>query len=119
VPADFVAAAESLSPVGAHHDKLLANFFAQTEALAFGKTAAEARVELEQEGLSGPALEALLPHKVFEGNRPTRSCFAGWILPRWASSSRSMNTKFSLRVCSGTSTLSISGESNLASSLLK
>jgi glucose-6-phosphate isomerase len=73
VPADFLAAAESLTPLGDHHDKLLANFFAQTEALAFGKTADEARVELEREGLSGVALEALLPHKVFEGNRPTNS----------------------------------------------
>ena len=73
IPADFLAAALSQTPLGDHHDKLLANFFAQTEALAFGKTADEARAELEAEGLSGPALEALLPHKVFEGNRPTTS----------------------------------------------
>jgi glucose-6-phosphate isomerase len=73
VPADFLAAAESLTPLGDHHDKLLANFFAQTEALAFGKTADEARAELEREGLSGAELEALLPHKTFEGNRPTSS----------------------------------------------
>jgi glucose-6-phosphate isomerase len=73
VPADFLAAAESLTPLGDHHDKLLANFLAQTEALAFGKTAEAARTELEREGLSGAALEALLPHKVFEGNRPTNS----------------------------------------------
>ena len=73
IPADFLAAAESLTPLGDHHDKLLANFFAQTEALAFGKTAEEARAELEAEGLAGAALEALLPHKVFEGNRPTSS----------------------------------------------
>ena len=73
VPADFLAAAESLTPLGDHHDKLLANCFAQTEALAFGRTADEARAELEQEGLSGAALEALVPHKVFEGNRPTNS----------------------------------------------
>ena len=73
VPADFLAAAESLTPLGDHHDKLLANFFAQTEALAFGKTADQVRAELESEGLSGAALEALVPHKVFEGNRPTNS----------------------------------------------
>src|SRR5690606_2899667 len=73
IPADFLAAALSQTPLGDHHDKLLANFFAQTEALAFGKTADEARAELEAEGVSGPALEALLPHKVFEGNRPTTS----------------------------------------------
>ena len=73
IPADFMAAAESLTPLGDHHDKLLANFFAQTEALAFGKTAEEVRAELEADGLAGAALEALLPHKVFEGNRPTSS----------------------------------------------
>jgi glucose-6-phosphate isomerase len=73
IPADFLAAAESLTPLGDHHDKLLANFFAQTEALAFGKTAEEVRAELEADGLAGAALEALLPHKVFEGNRPTSS----------------------------------------------
>jgi glucose-6-phosphate isomerase len=73
VPADFLAAAESLTPLGDHQDKLLANFFAQTEALAFGKTVDEARVELERERLSGAAPEELLPHKVFEGNRPTNS----------------------------------------------
>jgi glucose-6-phosphate isomerase len=73
IPADFLAAAESLTPLGDHHDKLLANFFAQTEALAFGRTADEARAELAAAGLSGAALEALLPHKVFEGNRPSTS----------------------------------------------
>jgi glucose-6-phosphate isomerase len=73
IPADFIAAAESQTTLGDHHEKLLANFFAQTEALMRGKTADEARAELKGEGLSGPALEALLPHKVFEGNRPTNS----------------------------------------------
>ena len=73
VPADFLAAAQSQTPLGDHQDKLLANYFAQTEALAFGKTQAEARAELEQQGLEGAALETLLPHKVFEGNRPTTS----------------------------------------------
>jgi glucose-6-phosphate isomerase len=73
VPADFIAAAEAQTPLGDHQAKLLANFLAQTEALAFGKTEAEARAELEEQGLSGEALEALLPHKVFQGNRPTNS----------------------------------------------
>jgi glucose-6-phosphate isomerase len=73
VPCDFLAAAESQTPMGDHHEKLLANFFAQTEALAFGKSAAEARAELEGQGLAGEALEALLPHKVFPGNRPSTS----------------------------------------------
>lgn len=73
IPADFLAAAQSQTDVGDHHDKLIANFLAQTEALAFGKTESEVRAELERRGLSGEALEALLPHKVFEGNRPTTS----------------------------------------------
>jgi glucose-6-phosphate isomerase len=73
IPADFLAAAHSLTPLGDHHDKLLANFFAQPEALAFGKTSERARVELERAGLAGQALEALLPHKVFPGNRPTNA----------------------------------------------
>jgi glucose-6-phosphate isomerase len=73
IPCDFLAAAESQTPMGDHHEKLLANFFAQTEALAFGKSAAEARAELEGQGLAGEALEALLPHKVFPGNRPSTS----------------------------------------------
>ena len=73
IPCDFLAAAVSLTPLGDHHPKLLANFLAQPEALAFGKTADEARAELEAQGLRGEALEALLPHKVFPGNRPTTS----------------------------------------------
>jgi glucose-6-phosphate isomerase len=73
IPADFLAAANSQTPLGDHQEKLLANFLAQTEALAFGKTAAEARTELEKQGLSGADLEALLPHKLFEGNKPTNS----------------------------------------------
>lgn len=73
IPADFLAAANSQTPLGDHQEKLLANFLAQTEALAFGKTEAEARAELENQGLSGPDLEALLPHKLFEGNKPTNS----------------------------------------------
>jgi len=73
IPADFLAAAISQTPLGDHQDKLLANFLAQTEALAFGKTAEEARGELEADGMSGEALENLLPHKLFEGNKPTNA----------------------------------------------
>ncbi len=73
IPTDFITAAQSQTPLGDHHDKLLANFLAQPEALAFGKTAEEARVELQGQGMSGAALEALVPHKVFEGNRPTNA----------------------------------------------
>ena len=56
-----------------HGHKLLANFLAQTEALAFGRTAEEARAELGAQGLEGDELESLLPHKLFTGNRPTSS----------------------------------------------
>lgn len=71
VPADLLLAARAPLPLGDHHAKLAANFLAQAEALAFGKTEAEARAELEAQGLSGEALARLLPHKIFPGNRPT------------------------------------------------
>jgi glucose-6-phosphate isomerase len=73
IPADFLAPMHSQNPIGEHHAILLANCFAQTEALMLGKTAEEARAELEAQGLSGDALEALLPHKVFPGNKPTNT----------------------------------------------
>ena len=73
VPCDFLAAAESQTPLGDHHAKLLANFFAQSEALAFGKTVDEVRAELEGQGMAPDAIERLLPHKVFQGNRPSTS----------------------------------------------
>jgi len=73
IPADFLAPLRSQNPLGEHHAILLANCFAQTEALMVGKTAAEARAELEAQGLHGEALEALLPHKVFPGNKPTNT----------------------------------------------
>ena len=73
IPCDFIAPAFTHNPLGRHHTILLSNFFAQTEALMKGKTAAEAKAELEAQGLSGAVLEKLLPHKVFPGNRPTNS----------------------------------------------
>ncbi len=73
VPADFLAPMESHNPIGRHHEILLSNFFAQTEALMRGKNEDEARAELAAAGLAGEALERLLPHKVFPGNRPTNS----------------------------------------------
>ncbi|MEO7557495.1 MAG: glucose-6-phosphate isomerase, partial [Gammaproteobacteria bacterium] len=73
VPADFIAPIETHNPLANHHAILLSNFFAQTEALMKGKTEAEARAELVADGLSGDALEKLLPHKVFPGNKPTNS----------------------------------------------
>jgi len=73
IPADFLAPLHSQNPLGEHHAILLANCFAQTEALMVGKTEQEARVELAAQGLQGDALEALLPHKVFSGNKPTNT----------------------------------------------
>ncbi len=64
-----------------HHKILLANFLAQTQALMLGKTQEEARAELEQQGLSSDVLEKLLPHKIFEGNRPTSSILFDKLTP--------------------------------------
>ncbi len=82
VPADFIAPAQSQNPTGNHHQLLLSNFFAQTEALMLGKTAAEARRELELAGVSGEQLELLTKHKVFGGNRPTNSIMFRRLDPR-------------------------------------
>ncbi len=73
IPCDFIASAHSHNPIGDHHPKLMANFFAQPEALMRGKTAEEARAELQAEGKSAEQIAALVPHKVFPGNRPTNS----------------------------------------------
>ena len=82
IPCDFLAPVETQNPVGKHHDILLSNFFAQTEALMKGKTADEVRKELEASGMSGAELEALIPHKVFTGNRPTNSILFQKLTPR-------------------------------------
>ncbi|HEU4580166.1 MAG TPA: glucose-6-phosphate isomerase [Polyangiaceae bacterium] len=74
IPADFIGFSRSLNPLGDHHDLLMANFFAQTEALAFGKT-------LEQVQAEGVPAE-LAPHKVFEGNRPTNTLLGEQLTPR-------------------------------------
>jgi glucose-6-phosphate isomerase len=73
IPCDFIAFNEPLNPVGRHHDLLLANVFAQAEALAFGKTPEEVKAE-------GTA-DWLVPHRVFEGNRPTNTIFADRLTP--------------------------------------
>jgi glucose-6-phosphate isomerase len=73
IPCDFIAPAVSHNSLGDHHVKLLSNFFAQTEALMQGKSSDVARAELEKAGMAESALADLLPHKVFEGNRPTNS----------------------------------------------
>jgi len=73
IPVDFLAPIHSQNPLGEHHSILLANCFAQTEALMVGKTTAEACSELTAQGLQGKTLEALLPHKVFAGNKPSNT----------------------------------------------
>jgi glucose-6-phosphate isomerase len=73
IPCDFIAFGQALTPLGRHHDILLANVFAQAEALAFGKTAAEVKAE-------GTA-DALVPHRVFEGNRPSNTLLAEKLTP--------------------------------------
>lgn len=82
VPCDFIAPIESHNPLGRHHDILLANFFAQTEALMRGKTEAEARAELVASGMSKERVDRLTPHKVFPGNRPTTSILVQKVTPR-------------------------------------
>jgi glucose-6-phosphate isomerase len=73
IPCDFIGFGRALTPVGRHHDMLLANVFAQAEALAFGKTAAEVKAEGTADGL--------VPHRVFEGNRPSNTILAAALTP--------------------------------------
>ena len=82
VPCDFLAPAKSHNPLGDHHAILVSNFLAQTEALMRGKTEDEVRRELAAEGKSGDALEKLVPHKLFAGNRPTNSLLFEQLTPR-------------------------------------
>ena len=82
IPCDFIAPAISHNKVGDHHEKLLANFFAQTEALMKGKTKEEAKSDLLDQGKSASEIEALLPFKVFAGNRPTNSILVKKITPK-------------------------------------
>jgi glucose-6-phosphate isomerase len=73
IPSDFIAFAQPLNPVGRHHDMLLANVFAQTEALAFGKTPEQVKAE--------GTPDWLVPHRVFEGNRPSNTILADRLTP--------------------------------------
>lgn len=73
IPVDFIVSLKSQNQMGDHHDMLLANCFAQSEALMRGKSEAEARAELEAAGWSGLDLKMLVPHKIFPGNRPTNT----------------------------------------------
>ena len=74
IPADFIAFIRTLNPLGRHHDMLLANVFAQAEALAFGKTAAEVKAE--------GTPDWLVPHRVFEGNRPSNTLLLDSLTPK-------------------------------------
>ena len=82
IPVDFIAPAVSHNKVGNHHAILLSNFFAQAEALMKGKTESEARQELSASGIAGEELDRLVPHKVFEGNKPSTSILVREITPR-------------------------------------
>jgi glucose-6-phosphate isomerase len=82
IPADFIACCRSDHGLEGHHALLLANYFAQTEALALGKTASEARAEMERQGMPESDIERLLPHRVFEGNRPTTSILMPRLTPQ-------------------------------------
>ena len=82
IPCDFLAPAQSQNPIGDHHVKLLANFFAQTEALAFGKTKEQVEQEFLSKGKSLSEVEILVPFKVFEGNRPTNSILFKKLTPK-------------------------------------
>ncbi len=81
IPCDFIAPAQSHNPIGDHHSILLSNFFAQTEALMKGKTAAEVEAELKKAGHSPDEIAQLLPFKVFAGNRPTNSLLVKKLTP--------------------------------------
>src|SRR5258706_772566 len=74
IPCDFIAFAKPLNPLGRHHDMLLANVFAQTEALAFGKTPEQVKAE--------GTPDWLVPHRVFEGNRPSNTILATHLTPQ-------------------------------------
>lgn len=82
VPCDFIAPVHTHNPVGEHHKLLLANFFAQTEALMVGKSIEAVRAELAGKKLSEAELAALAPQKVFPGNRPTNSIMVDKITPK-------------------------------------
>ncbi|MNQ16744.1 Glucose-6-phosphate isomerase [compost metagenome] len=82
IPCDFLAPAISHNPIGDHHPKLLANFFAQTEALAFGKSKEQVEAEFLAAGKTLEQVKDLVPFKVFEGNRPTNSILFKSLTPK-------------------------------------
>jgi len=82
IPCDFIAPVKTHNPLPEHHSILLANFFAQTEALMRGKNRGEVAAELDRAGVAGAQREILLAHKQFEGNKPTNSIMVDEITPR-------------------------------------
>jgi glucose-6-phosphate isomerase len=82
IPCDFLAPAVSQNPVGDHHQKLLSNYFAQTEALMMGKTLEEVQQELKAAGLSSEEIKYQSPFRVFSGNKPTNSILFKKLTPR-------------------------------------
>ncbi|WP_339388980.1 glucose-6-phosphate isomerase [Vibrio caribbeanicus] len=82
IPCDFIAPAQSHNNIGDHHQKLMSNFFAQTEALAFGKSEQDVRSELTAAGKNQQEIDQLAPFKIFDGNRPTNSILVKKITPR-------------------------------------
>ena len=81
IPCDFIAVAQSHNPIGDHHQKLLSNFFAQTEALMNGKSEEEVENELIKQGKNDEEIARLAPFKIFSGNRPTNSILVKKITP--------------------------------------
>ena len=81
IPTDFIGFKESLYGNKDHHDKLMSNFFAQTEALLMGKTEAQVQAEFDKQGISGDKANFLLPYKVFSGNKPTNTLLIQKLTP--------------------------------------
>ncbi|WP_439234831.1 glucose-6-phosphate isomerase [Lonepinella koalarum] len=81
IPCDFIAPAQTHNPLADHHEKLLSNFFAQTEALAFGKTKQEVEAEFVKAGKNFDDVKDIVPFKVFTGNKPTNSILVQKITP--------------------------------------
>ncbi|RAK23795.1 glucose-6-phosphate isomerase [Flavobacterium aquaticum] len=81
IPTDFIGFKQSLYGNKDHHDKLMSNFFAQTEALLMGKTEVQVKAEFEKQGISGEKADFLLPFKVFSGNKPTNTILINKLTP--------------------------------------
>lgn len=82
IPADFIGFKKSLNPTGEHHDMLMSHFFAQTEALALGLDKEAVLASLQKSGLDATQIKTLLPHKVFEGNRPSNTLLIDHLTPK-------------------------------------